>query len=193
MYFYLYSFIVIFSIYHKYKALKAEKMLKIRDIKYKEIEDNNSIINLEKEDTNNHSIIDNNELSNTFEEEKLKLDKKIKNNCNLFYKINEEANLIIDKQETMQILKEETIDSENQDSINNKKRVYDIKQVSKDSGEIKFKKSNISLIKHSSNYEKNHENNLNKNINVNISLESLDKNQNDEEYNKVFSSNLTDD
>lgn len=134
-------------------------MLKIRDIKYKEIEDNNSIINLEKEDTNNHSIIDNNELSNTFEEEKLKLDKKIKNNCNLFYKINEEANLIIDKQETMQILKEETIDSENQDSINNKKRVYDIKQVSKDSGEIKFKKSNISLIKHSSNYEKNHENN----------------------------------
>ena len=166
---------------------KAKKMLKIRDIKYKEIEDNDSIIKLEKEETNIKSISPNKEISNDFADEEIKATKNKKN----YFKLNEEDNLIADQQANMQILKEETNDSDNEDTIIYKNKSLDSKHDLINISEINFKKSNKSIIKNHSK-EKNSKNySNNKSISNIKSIESHDKNHNDEEYNKVFSSHLS--
>lgn len=164
------------------------KKMKIRDIKYKEIADDNEsvVLTLEKENAfasiitiKEKTEIENNDLN----EEKLNQD--ISNSW--YFRRKSDDNLIVDKQANMQILKSDTNDSsENNDSFGFKMNVYEFKQESLNSEEINFKKPNKSII---SSYPKKDSNcnGISRNSTKRKTDESENKNQNDEEYNKFCS------
>jgi len=180
--------------------------MKIRDIKYKEIADDNKdsvVITVEKDNIvepkiskkDNNEIINNNEVIAIAVADKLN---QYHNGKSVYFRIESDDELTFDSQENKQILKEEIKDSENNYSYygcsKKNANVHEFKsQDDLDSEEIiNFKKSlnKSSILKNFSkkgciNRSEIITRNSN-NISNNKSAETEDKNQNDEEYNKII-------